>query len=150
MLSTASLGSMSMLDSDNIYWVAIYQDGTEVSEKTLRYIDLDRPQLATFQIVGPSGVLHQQEIDSEHSSTHLIWRRRRGLSQSGDIWREWHIVGWTIGPVWAIDTVRMEKILSSGFKVGHPVFYPPQPVQGESFLVGENGLTIVQNRVIVP
>lgn len=129
-----------------IIWSAIYNDGTVLTERTHRYIDIERRRLAAFEIGGPMGLLHRQEVDTEHSGSQLVWRRRNGMSTKDNRWLVWHVVGWTNGPVWAIDLDKMEKIMAPRFGVGHPIFYPPQPIEGEVFEVTQNGLQVIRNR----
>lgn len=53
-----------------------------------------------------------------------------------------------MGPVWAIDPLTGNKTVTDKFKVGSPLFYPPDPVEGEA--LSSDGLTVVKNRIIVP
>lgn len=116
-----------------IFWEATYQNGLVVREQDgASYESLNREQLAWFRIVSPGEVIHEMKCDGTRTGKNLVWRRRRGLSHSTDLWKEWHLVGWApMGPVWAIDTVRQQKIMAPSFLNGHGVFYPPEPVQGE-------------------
>lgn len=130
--------------AQNIYWEATYASGLVVRERDgHRYEDINREQLKWFRIVGPGEVIHEIECRDGRSGENLVWRRRRGLAQSTRVWREWHLVGWApMGPVWAIDTVDQQKLMAPSFRNGDPVFYPPQPVEGEvaSFIETAHGV----------
>lgn len=132
-----------------VYWNALYADGTGLSESLgHKYSAIDRNALVSFQIVGPWGLILQVDVGDGRHGRNLVWRRRRGLSHDGQ-YKEWQLVGWVpMGPVWAIDPLTGNKTVTDKFKVGSPLFYPPDPVEGEA--LSSDGLTVVKNRIIVP
>lgn len=83
------------------YWIAYYNDGSELKQKPgITYEDIDRPRLTAFSLFNENNVplvmvdfRKDYKSDSDIGPRRLIWRRR-GLISTKGAEQHIHLVGW--------------------------------------------------------
>jgi hypothetical protein len=96
----------------NIYWRAIYKDGTFLSQyngkEEHKYADIDRSKLKYFDLLetGNKNPLIRYYFDSPDKK--LIYRKRNFLKSTGER-SEIYLIGWQCGKVQSISVLFPDK-----------------------------------------